>query len=101
VLVDFPATIPASDSVVYHLVDGSGQPAGSLATDNGTYFTINTGILQATIRKSPNNILDQVVVGGVTYISAGNAGGLKLMVGSETWTPTTSKPTPIRASGSR
>ncbi|MFH0920414.1 MAG: T9SS type A sorting domain-containing protein [Fibrobacterota bacterium] len=85
-LVDFPATVNASDTATYHLVDGSGQPSGNLAVDNGTTLTITTGAMTATVKKTNTNILDAVSVGGVAYIASGNAGGLVLVTDTDTFT---------------
>ncbi|MFH0920343.1 MAG: hypothetical protein V1913_08255, partial [Fibrobacterota bacterium] len=84
VLVDFPASVSAKDSAIYHLVDnGSGQAAESLAVDEGMQIVVNTGAMQVKIKKTQTNIFDEVSVGGVTYISSGNNGGLWLQQGGE------------------
>lgn len=84
-LADLPATVSASDTTVYHLVNGSGQPSGMLATETGTNITVNTEGLSATILKKPVNIIDQLTINGVSYVEAGNDGGLKLTANGQSW----------------
>lgn len=65
----------------FALTDGGvGNFGGSnLATDNGTYITVDTGAAVFTIKKANFNLFDTVSVGGTPLVTTGNTGGFKLV----------------------
>jgi len=59
---------------------GTGNFGGSsLASDNSSTITVNTGAAVFTIRKANFNVFDQVVSGGKTLVATGSSQGLAVM----------------------
>src|SRR5215475_3241734 len=81
VLVDTQASLAAGGISTSISLNNSGTGnfgGANLATDNGANITVDTGAAQFTIKKANFNVLDQVVVGGITIVSSGSSTGLAI-----------------------
>ncbi len=75
-----PSVTAAGSATLTLTLQGSGNFGGSnLATDNGTTITVATGTATFTIKKANFNVVNQVVVGSTTVVSAGASTGLVVL----------------------
>ena len=85
VLIDTLVSVPAEQTKVIWLTNGSGNSSGNslpidLAADNGNTITVDTGAARFVIRKARYNVFDSVVAGGTSFLS--NTGGITAVSGT-------------------
>jgi hypothetical protein len=75
-LVDTQADVPAGgQNTAISLTTGTGSFGGAtLATDNGSTITVNTGTATFTIKKANFDLIDQAVVNGKSLLTSGSSG---------------------------
>lgn len=86
-LVDTQADVlSGTQSTTISLTTGAGSFGGpALAADRGMTISVDTGPAQFVIRKQGFNLLDSVVVSGVTLIAPGDSPGIVLISGTTTY----------------
>lgn len=75
-LADFQADCPAGKTAeTVKVVRGTGKSAGvDLAVEKGEVISIDTGALQATVKKTGFNLFESVTVGGKALVGPGSKG---------------------------
>jgi hypothetical protein len=82
-LIEFLASPPKGNSAKVRVVSGSGVSQGRpLAEEKQGHILIDTGPMQAEVRKAGFNLLDKVVVDGKEIVRAGESRGAVLVDGN-------------------